>query len=205
MALKQLGFFAATVFLLSLSPGFAQNQSQSQDGPLPGRTHAAAYAPMPSDLSITVRPWDNNSANQRLKSKFTETLSQRGVRLAEAGAPLTLNFETEVESIAVPDGGPSLGQLQARNHESRIRMNLWSSTQDSVVTGRRSGGEAGGGSVRYVLRATLDDQRNGQRLWQGQTSYEVTSGDETTTFALMIPVLVESLGQTVRPKGFRIE
>jgi len=204
MALKQLGFFAATAILLSLSPGFAQNQNQSQDGPLPGRAHAAAYAPVPSGLPITVRPWDNNSANQRLKSKFTETLSQRGVSLAETGAPLTLNFETEVESIAVPDGGPSLGQLQSRNHESRIRMNLWSSTQDSVMTGRR-GGETGGGSVRYVLRATLDDQRNGQRLWQGQTSYEVTSGDETTTFALMIPVLVESLGQTVRPRGFRIE
>lgn len=200
MTLKILGLLAASALALGLSPGLAQ----SPDGPLPGRTHAASYAPVPSGLSIAVRPWDNNTANQRLKSKFTEALSQRGVTLAEAGAPLTLNFETEVESIAVPDGGPTLGQVQARNHESRVRMNLWSSTQDSLVTGRR-GGDSGGGTVRYVLRATLDDQRNGQRLWQGQTSYDATSGDEATTFALMIPVLVDGLGQTVRPRGFRVE
>lgn len=200
MVLKLLGLLGAMALALSLSPGFAQNP----DAPLPGRTHAASYAPVPSGLPIAVRPWDNNAANLRLKSKFTEALSQRGVTLAEAEAPLALNFETEMESIAVPDGGPTLGQVQARNHESRVRMNLWSSTQDSVVTGRRSG-DSLGGTVRYVLRATLDDQRNGQRLWQGQTSYDITSGDEATTFSLMIPVLVEGLGQTVRPRGFRIE
>ena len=200
MALKLLGLLAVSALALSLAPGFAQ----SPDAPLPGRTHAASYAPVPSGLTITVRPWDNNAANQRLKGKFTEALSQRGVKLAETGAPLAFNFETEMESVAVPDGGPSLGQVQSRNHESRIRMNFWSSSQDSLVTGRR-GGDSGGGTVRYVLRATLDDQRNGQRLWQGQTSYDITSGDEATTFALMIPILVEGLGQTVRPKGFRIE
>ncbi len=200
MTLKILSLLAASALVLSLSQGLAQ----SPDAPLPGRTHAASYAPMPSGLTISVRPWDNNTANQRLKGKFTEALSQRGVALSETGAPLTLNFETEVESIAVPDGGPTLGQLQARNHESRVRLNFWSTTQDSLVTGRR-GGDSGGGTVRYVLRATLDDQRSGHRLWQGQTSYDATSGDETTTFALMVPVLVEGLGQTVRPKGFRIE
>jgi hypothetical protein len=200
MMLKYFGLFVSIAVAASLSPGFAQNH----EGPLPGRTHAATYAPLPSDLPISVRPWDNNAANQRLKSKFTEALSQRGVKLAEAGAPLILNFETEVESIAVPDGGPTLGQFQARNHESRVRLNFWSSTQDSVMTGRRSG-EISSSSVRYVLRATLDDRRNGQRLWQGQTSYDATSGDETTTFTLMVPVLVESLGQSVRPRGFRVE
>jgi len=200
MILKLLAISVSIVAAAGLSPSFAQNP----EGALPGRAHAASYAPLPADLSIAVRPWDNNAANQRLKSKFTEALSQRGVKLAEGSASLTLNFETEVESIAVPDSGPTLGQLQARNHESRVRLNFWSSTQDSVLTGRRSG-EIGGSSVRYVLRATLDDRRNGQRLWQGQTSYDATSGDETTTFALMVPVLVESLGQTIRPRSFRVE
>jgi hypothetical protein len=200
MTLKLLGLLAVSAAVLSLSPGLAQNP----DAPLPGRTHAASYAPVPSGLAITVRPWDNNTANLRLKGKFTEALSQRGIPLAETGAPLTLNFETEVESIAVPAGGPTLGQVQARNHDSRVRLNFWSTTQVSVVTGRRSG-EVSTSSVRYVLRATLDDQRNGQRLWQGQTTYDFTSGDETTTFALMVPVLVDGLGQTVRPRNFRVE
>jgi len=200
MTLKRLSLLAVAALVLGLAPSLAQ----SPDGPPPGRTHASSYAPIPAGLAIAVRPWDNTSANLRLKGKFAETLAQRGVKLAESGAPLNLNFETEVESIAVPEGGPTLGQVQARNHESRVRLNFWSTTQDSVTQGRRSN-EIGNSSVRYILRATLDDQRSGQRLWQGQTTYDITSGDETTTFALMVPVLLDGLGQTVRPRGFRVE
>lgn len=103
MILKLLAISVSIVAAAGLSPSFAQNP----EGALPGRAHAASYAPLPADLSIAVRPWDNNAANQRLKSKFTEALSQRGVKLAEGSASLTLNFETEVESIAVPDSGPT--------------------------------------------------------------------------------------------------
>jgi hypothetical protein len=200
MALKRFGLLV----MLAVAPGLSPSLAQSPDAPPPGRTHASSYAPMPAGLPIAVRPWDNTAANMRLKSKFTEALHQRGVKLAESGAPLNLNFETEVESIAVPEGGPTLGQVQARNHESRVRLNFWSTTQDSVTQGRR-GNEIGNSSVRYILRATLDDQRSGQRLWQGQTTYDMTSGDETTTFALMVPVLLDGLGQTVRPRSFRVE
>lgn len=191
--------------LAMVGPAAAQAPGSPGDSPPPGRTHASSYAPLPGDLPVTVRPWDNSAANLRLKANFTDAMSKRGVRLTETGTPLLLNFETEVESLTTPDSGPSLGQVQGRNHDTRVRMNFWSTTQDSVLTGRQGSQVANLGSVRYVLRATLDDQRSGQRLWQGQTSYEMTSGDETTTFALMVPVLVEGLGQTVRPRSFRVE
>lgn len=201
MTLKRLGVLAVLGLVLGMAPGWAQ----SPDGPPPGRMHASSYAPVPGGVPILVRPWDNTAANMRLKSKFTDALNQRGVKLAESGTLLNLNFETEVESIAVPNDGPTLGQVQSRNHDSRVRLNFWSTTQDSITQGRRSNDTLGNSSVRYILRATLDDPKSGQRLWQGQTSYDMTSGDETTTFALMVPVLLDGLGQTVRPKGFRVE
>ena len=197
-----LNRFAVLAVFLVLGPGPAI--AQSPDGPPPGRMHASSYGPIPGGMPIAVRPWDNTAANLRLKSKFVEALNQRGIKMAETGTPLNLNFETEVESVAVPEHVPTLGQVQARNHESRVRLNFWSTTQDSVTQGRRSH-EIGNSSVRYILRATLDDPRSGQRLWQGQTTYDLTSGDETTTFALMVPVLLDGLGQTVRPKSFRVE
>lgn len=168
-----------------------------------GRLHASTYGPIPEGVPTSVRPWDNSAANLRLKATFAETLGRRGVKLAD-NAPLALNFETEVESLSVPDGGPTLGQVQARNHDSRVRMNFWSTTQDSLTQGRRPD-NANLGTVRYVLRATLDDTRSGTRLWQGEASYTGAPADETAAFASMVPVLLEAYGQSVRSRSFAVE
>jgi hypothetical protein len=68
----------------------------------------------------------------------------------------------------------------------------WSATQDR-------------GTLRYVLTATLEEERTGRRLWQGEASYAGAPADEATTLAAMAAVLAEQVGQTVRQKNFRIE
>lgn len=209
MVVLALGGLLAGAALLAPVPAAAQSApppgpTSSAGSAGPGRLHASSYAPLPADLATAVRPWDNSAANLRLKATFADTLSRRGVKLGETNAPLTLNFETEVESLSVPDGGPTLGQVIARNHESRVRMNFWSTTQDSLTQGRR-GDNATLGTVRYVLRATLDDRRSGARLWQGEASYTGAPADETAAFAAMVPVLLEAYGQTVRQRSFQVE
>lgn len=194
---------AAALFGAGLSaPVFAQ--APSAPGAAPGRLHASAYAAVPQDLAASVRPWDNSAANLRLKTTFANSLKGRGIRLVDGGAPLSFNFETEVENLSVPEGGPTLGQVIARNHDSRVRMNFWSTTQDSLTQGRRSEAERSG-TVRYILRATLDDQRSGTRLWQGEANYVGAPADETAIFAAMVPVLVDAYGQTVRLRSFQVE
>jgi CRISPR/Cas system CMR subunit Cmr4 (Cas7 group RAMP superfamily) len=61
------------------------------------------------------------------------------------------------------------------------------------------------GTLRYVLTATLEEERTGRRLWQGEASYAGAPADEATTMAAMAAVLAEQVGQTVRQKNFRIE
>ena len=185
--------------------GVPLSAARADDEPLPGRAYASSYGPVPVNLPIAVKPWDNSAANLRVKSSFTEALSKRGVKLTESGTPLLLNFDTEVESLATPGYGPSLGQVQGRNWDSRVRMNVWSNQQDSVLAGRKSTDPAGTRTVRYILRATLDDQRSGQRIWQGEASYTGAPADESNAFVAMVPVLIEGFGQNVRPKGFRID
>jgi hypothetical protein len=173
------------------------------DATAPGRAHASSFMPVPDNSMVAVRPWDNSDANLKVRSSLTDALSKRGIKLTERDAPLTLNFETEVENLSGDEPAPSLGQVQAHNWDKRVRMNLWSSTQDSLTQGRRSAG-GGSGTVRYVLRATLQD-RTGQRLWEGEASYLGAPTDETSTFMAMAPVVVDGLGQTVRPRTFRIQ
>ncbi len=178
--------------------------ADTDDEAAPGVAYASSYGPVPPELAVAVRPWDNTTEAQRVKASFADALSRRGVKLGETGAPLTLNFETEIESLAAPPGGPSLGQVQARNWDSRVRMNLWSNSQDSVLAGRR-GDSSAAGTTRYILRATLDDQRSGQRLWQGEATYTGATNDQAGTFAAMAPVLIDGFCENVRPKSFRIQ
>jgi len=160
----------------------------------PGLAYASSFLPVPTGTPINVRPWDNSAENQRVKQSFTEALNRRGVPLTDGGTSLTLNFETEVESLAVPGIGTGLGQVR---NESRVHMDI----QDNLLGGRTADSS---GTTRYILRATLDDQQSGQRLWQGEASYTGAVVDETATFAAMAPVLVDGFGETVHPKGFRI-
>ena len=164
-------------------------RAEDDDNNRPGLTYASLFSPVPAGAPINVQPWDNTSDNQRVKRSFTEALHRRGVSVTDGRASLTLNFETDVESLAVPGVGSGRDQLR----DSRIRMSLGSGSDTRAAT------------TRYILKATLDDQKSGERLWQGEATYTGAVSDETGTFAAMAPVLVDGFGQNVRPKTFRIQ
>jgi hypothetical protein len=176
---------------------------RAEDDGSPGLAYASLFTPIPAGTPINVRPWDNSAENQRVQESLTDALTQQGVALTGKGTPLTLNFETKVESLAVPGVGPSLGQVQGRNYDSRIRMNLWSNSEDSVLAGRRSNDDSA--TTRYILRATLDDQTTGERLWQGEAHYTAVVTDETKTFVAMAPILLSGFGKNLHPKSFRLQ
>ena len=80
--------------------------------------------------------------------------------------------------------------------------NMWSSTQDSVLTGPpRAGAPL---PPRYVINATIDDGANGRRLWQGHVSYTGVELREAETLAAMVPFLLDTLDKNVREQGFRL-
>lgn len=198
MRLTFLPVLVALVVVGAALPVRAQDDNDS-----PGLAYATLFMPIPVGTPINVRPWDNSAENQTVRESFTDALTQHGVHLADKGTPLMLNFETRVESLAVPGNGPSLGEVQGRNYDSRIRMNLWSNSQDSVLAGRRSNDDSA--TTRYVLRATLDNQDTGERLWQGEAHYTAVVTDETKTFVAMAPILIAEFGKNVQPQPFRLQ
>lgn len=185
MTLRLLTVLVALTLFGPYAPARAQG---GEDAPQ-GLAYASSFAPVPAGAAINVRPWDNTTDNQRVTTSFSQALTRRGIALNGRTA-LTLNFETEVESLAAPSGF---------GRESRVRMEL----EDKSLVGRRADG--GSGTIRYILRATLDDQKSGQRLWQGEATYTGAVTDEAGTFAAMAPILVDAFGQNLRPKSFRIQ
>lgn len=61
------------------------------------------------------------------------------------------------------------------------------------------------GALRYVLTATLDDEKSGRRMWQGKASYVGAPADEAAMMATMASVLADQVGRTVRERSFEIE
>lgn len=169
---------------------------------LPGETRAQSFAPFVRELGVAVRPWDNSPVNLELKRRFVDALQRRDVRVQDMPAPVVLNFETEVDE-AIRSVAPTFGEVRASNREADLRVNLWSTTQHSVLGGQVSGDERA--VLRYTLTATLDDERTGRRLWEGKASYTGAAASEAAVLAAMVPVLADQLGQTVRPRRFRIE
>lgn len=169
----------------------------------PGVARSMNFLALSPDAVVTVRPFDNSRANLALKQHFAAALKKRAVRVDDAAATYVLNFETEVDQT-IRRATPSLGSASSNNRESEVRVNVWAANRDSVLRGR-VGDQQDRGTLRYVLTATLEDERTGRRLWQGEASYAGAPADEAMTLAVMASILTEQIGQTVRQKNFRLE
>jgi hypothetical protein len=191
----------AAAFALALAaPAFAQTPA---DPPAPGRLNTFLYREVPADGALKVSPLDDSRENRRLAQAFERALERTGRRLDRAGAPLTLSFATEVAQVGRAGPQGSLGIVEASRDDARVRLNLFSSSEDSLAGGpRRPDGAPA--SVRYTLTATIDDSR-GSRLWQANASLLGTPGDEQAAYAAMARVIAEEIGKTVRMRAFRIE
>jgi hypothetical protein len=192
-------------------------QTGGDEEPSPGVVIATSYAPVPRGSSIAVRPLDNTPNNVRLKALFTEALAQRAYQVAGDGSPLALNFETEAQQLGrgvagagqleireINSDSPTRTQdIQTRRDESQFRIDIFASPGDGTRRGSRPGFAVG--RLRYVLSATIDDQRTGQRLWQGEAIYDGFGAEEDVVLRALVPILSDEIGQTVRQRGFRLQ
>jgi len=190
----------SALFLAIAAPALAQD---AIDARAPGRINAQAFRDIPAEPAVRVRPYDDTRENRRLKQQIERAVERKGRRIEEAGTSLSLNFETSVQQIGRAGPPPSLGSIQADRDDARVRLNLYSTNEDSLVNPRRSEG-GGSGSVQFQLTLSLDDQR-GTRLWQGTATLLGTPNDELTAYGGMARALLDELGHTARQKPFRAE
>jgi hypothetical protein len=189
--------------LIAISP-FLSHAQQPDDPTAPGRLNAFVYKEVPAGAALKVTPYDDSRENRRLAQAFERALERNGRKVDPRSAPLSLSFTTEVTQVGRP--GPAtgtLGALEANRDESRVRLNLYSTTQDSLSQGpRRTDG--GTPSVRYMLTAIVEDAGGG-RLWQASATLHGTPGEEQSAYAAMAGVIAEEIGKVVRQRAFRIE
>jgi hypothetical protein len=200
----------------------------------PGLVRAQSYAALPTGRSIAVRPEDDSADNLAIARVMDDYLARKGQAGTTTEARLTLTFATAViqadeggsptlgqtsatdyagRVVTAPqsDGAqintpePIVPQGLGRQIlESDIRVNVWSTTRDSLLQGRVPGSERAA-KPRYILSAILADAQTGQQLWRGESSIDGATVSDVATFRNMVPVLLGYLGRDARGEQFWID
>jgi len=160
----------------------------------PADVAAVAYRDLPAGLALRVQLLDDSDLNLRVRELVAEELAAGGYPVAE-GAPFVLLVETQTNSET--DSGPSLGSFEVDDEGARIRMNLWSSREDSLLRGRQESGTIEA-DARYRISLGLYDGRDGRYYWRGTVTSTLDQGDAADASRAMVPALLAHFGKTVR-------
>ena len=95
-----------------------------------GQIHGTSHKPAPGNLPIPVRALDDRPANAPIARRLADALRRTGHQTAPAAAPLTLNFDTEIERV------PQRLQRGITDTRGRVKFVL-TATLDETATGQR--------------------------------------------------------------------
>ena len=157
----------------------------------PPEVVAAAYRDLPAGLVVRLELLDDSELNLQVRDLIAEQLAAGGYTVAD-NAPFVLQIETQTASQAADD--PSLGSFEATDDRAEIRMNLWSTREDSLLQGRQ--GKVGA-EARYRISLGLYDSRDGRYYWRGAASTTLDQRDAADASSEMVPALVAQFGKTV--------
>lgn len=197
---------AIALALIAASPAFAANDDAS------GHFVAFACGKLPTPLAVELVVPDDTKDNVKLGQTLDELLRKDGVGVAKT-AVVKLTLETEVVREAERHRAHDLGEIRRRpvsdpnlidQTETDIRMNLWSSRQDSVLTGRQDEVLSEGvDELRLTVR--MNDKSNGRCLWQGEIVYPLKGSDPWRAAEELLPTMTAAFGRTMQNVPVTIE
>lgn len=196
---------SAILALLAMLPagGHAQQAPAAASGAeaaeprAPGMLTTRAFRQPPQGLAVFVSPYDDSELNLKLKGDFESQIADKtGARVtSEQAASFLFLFESEVVPAEQAPSRPSLGSARVDEGGAEVNVNVWSSSQDSVLGGRQQAADLG--SSVFHINAVLRDKGSGEVVWQGDAYYDL-SGPETERVArALVAPLVDKMGQSV--------
>lgn len=171
------------------------------------QVNAVAYKPMPSGLSVYVRPRDDSAENLALKRRIESLLAERGYKIAANRKDgLTLTFETRELSGAYADGGRRhwlelSGQAGNGDETASAKVNLYDSQSGGLFNSGENEGTSVTSKAKVRLDMTLDQASVRERFWSGWAVGDLGSEQWSRQAESMLPALIDSLGQTVKQKA----
>lgn len=168
----------------------AQTSSDSPAGP---HIVASANAPVPAGRPIAVEMREDTEINVRLREDLIRELRAAG-RPTDSRGPLVLYFSTQAYGRQTSPGQPSLGEFSADSEgRRRFRMNLFSTREDSLITGRQRTGTP---PPAYRLSFELRD--GATIIWRGYAEHAQDLGDAYRSLQPLARAVAERFGEDGR-------
>ncbi len=180
----------------------AQPAAQLVPNGVPGFVNTVALGRVAPDRPIAVTPFDDDDLGLAIKTRFEEELRRVG-RPVAGSAALTLSFETRVIQGRISRTAGNMGRFEGNSEGLRLDLNIWSTTQDSLLGGSRA--EESRQASLFHMNAVLRDRDSGKILWQGDAYCDLRVADALRIGNSMVGPLVANLGRSVRQQPFDIE
>ncbi|SOD89745.1 hypothetical protein [Caenispirillum bisanense] len=197
---------AASVLLAAAAPLPAAAIEQTVDAEL----NAQSYAAVPR-APVEVRLYTRTGEVEDLRARATRALEAAGWRVVETGGTLAFSLELAGDDPIVQRGEPGVlavegfrGSSGASTDRLYARLKLYSTTESSVLTGQQAPDrrDAGGGTR---IQADVTSLTDGRRLWQGWVMVDAAGRAPEVAAEKLLPLLVESIGDTVRGESRKVE
>ena len=180
----------------------ARQLAQLAPNGAPGIVNAVALAQVAPDRPVAVTPFDDDDLSLTVKARFEDELRRLGRPVSDS-ASLTLSFETRVIEGRFSRAAGNMGRFEGGSGGLRLDLNIWSTTQDSLLGGRQKA-ESRQANL-FHMNVVLRERDTGRTLWQGDAYCEMLTPDTLRIAVSMVGPLVASLGRSVRQRPFDIE
>jgi hypothetical protein len=187
------------VMIGMLVPGAVQTAWAQAGTGGEGIVNAVAFETLPEDLVVEVTLYDDTDLDVAIRTEMIEALHAANHAVSD-DAPYELSLETDEQAASISTRPPSLGELSVGAGVD-VQMNVWSSSQDSLLGGRQ-GGTVRQGENNFEIRAVLRDLKAGSVVWEGRATVEGDRGSATSTTRQMVDSLVANLGRTMSDGAF---
>lgn len=172
------------------------------EGDGPGQLVAFACGTMPEQAQLDVQLFDDTPREKALRDTIEGELTRDGYTVAAVGN-IRVTFEGAMERDLDPSREGYLGQLRSTNRETEFRLNMWSSSGNSVIGGVQRPGSAA--PSFYKLTVFAHDKANGRCLWQGEARHPMEGNNEADIARRLVPVVLRHFGQTVQATAFSFD
>jgi hypothetical protein len=212
MIRRLTAWLVGTVMLAALAPALAgagvtdtaPQLAQLAPNGAPGIVTTAAFADLPEGLAIAVTPFADDHLSLSVKTRFEAAL-RAAHRPVSDSAPLTLSFETKVIAGRFTEDQGRLGRFEADEEGVQFNLNIWSSSQDSLLGGRQKAKAPSRKANLLHMNVVLRDRETGKTLWHGDAYCEMLTADRLRIAGSMVAPLTASLGRSVTGLPFDIE
>jgi hypothetical protein len=187
--------FFGLVFVTLCAPAFAADS----------RISTFACGEYSDGHAIDVQVADDTAPMLRIRDGVVAALKKRNSEVSE-DASWALDIDATTIRRSAKHKGPTLGSVDDGLPEDdvNIRMNLWSTRDDSLIGGRKDEiVSARRDEVRVSI--TINDKTNGKCLWRGEAVYDTTGRDQWEIAVKVAEILIGTVGQAISNRPLEID